>query len=59
MKREEELEFISVEANDDDFSMNQKYPNTSAGIRDVGDSAIGGWIFKQSKVIFFIYLSIN
>jgi hypothetical protein len=54
MKKEEELEFISVNTNDDDFSMNQKYSSPLGGIAETGDSVIGNWIFKQSKVFKLI-----
>ena len=54
MKKEEELEFISVNTNDDDFSMNQKYSSPLGGIGETGDSVIGNWIFKQSKVFKLI-----
>ena len=59
MKNEEELEFISVNASDDDFSMNQKYSDPSSGMRDSGDSVLGGSIFKQSKVCLVINAFIN
>ena len=49
-KREEELEFISVGAEEEDFNMNQQY--ASSNNESVGgyDSVIGNWVLKQSKV---------
>jgi len=49
MKHEEELEFISVNASEDDFSMNQRYSNSAGGVGST-ESIMGAWIFKQSKV---------
>ena len=48
--RGDELEFISVGAEEEDFNMNQQYasPAESTGSYD---SVIGNWILKQSKVI--------
>eukprot|EP01038_Epipyxis_sp_PR26KG_P004988 gene4988-6973_t len=53
--KEEELEFISVNAEDDDDfnNINQAYADQS-GSNGGGDSVIGSWIFKQSKHPFAI-----
>lgn len=47
--KEEELEFISVNHDEDDGAMNNAFadPNATEG---GGDSVIGSWMFKQSKV---------
>jgi hypothetical protein len=50
---EEELEFISVGADDDndDGSMSQSYGTSNSGGRGGGyDNVIGNWILNQSKV---------
>ena len=54
MKREEELEFISVNASEDDFSMNQRYASNPGGVGAVNEM-LGGFISKQSKVNAFSY----
>lgn len=43
---EEELEFIAVGADEDNDMNTYIDPNSS----DASNSAIGGWIFTQSKV---------
>jgi hypothetical protein len=39
--------------------MNQKYADPSVGRGESGDSVIGNWIFKQSKVILIFYGFLN
>lgn len=46
MKNEEELEFIAVGADEDNEMNTYVDPNNT----ERSNSAIGGWIFTQSKV---------
>ena len=47
--KDEELEFISVQADDDDGNA-MTLPASYASAATGDDSTIGSWIFKQSKV---------
>jgi hypothetical protein len=55
--KEEQLEFITVNQEDDlnNLLLNNAYADMPSGSEKVsGDSVVGNWVFKQSKVIYSI-----
>jgi hypothetical protein len=49
--KEEELEFMSVEGDENYNTLNSSYVDPSISY-EASDNVIGSWIFNQSKVYF-------
>jgi hypothetical protein len=55
--KEEELEFMSVEGDENYNNLDSSYVDPSTSY-ETGDNVIGNWIFNQSKVYVHLFSKI-